>query len=123
MRVPTWVMMTLASLTLSACATGGPVAEAPATDGIAHVFPAPYEIIKAAAQQSVGQIGVSYQGANETAERYQLQFMSATGAFGGAAPGVVNVMRVDDRSTRVVVNTADSAVLSVSTISERQLAD
>jgi len=109
-------------LTLSACATTQTVASAPVTSGLTQDYSAPYDVVKAAALESVQRLNVDIQGSDETDERFQIRFSKAISAFSWGEVGVVNVVRVDDHSTRVYVHTSKRDQIQLTGTSERQFA-
>ena len=68
------VALTCSVMSLSACATTDTVAHAPVTSGATQDYSAPYEVVKAAALESVQRLNVNIQGSYETAERFQIRF-------------------------------------------------
>lgn len=116
-------MLAIAPLALGACATANTVREAPITSGIPHDFNAPYDVVKAAALQAVERLNVDIQGTDETPERFQIRFSKPISAFSWGEVGAVNVVRVDDTTTRVYVNSEKRDQVQITGTSERQFAD
>jgi|SRR6185369_7470876 len=121
------VLATLALMcsaaSLSSCATTETVANAPVTSGVTQDYSAPYDVVKAAALESVQRLNVDIQGSDETSERFQIRFSKAISAFSWGEVGVVNVVRVDDHTTRVYVHTYKRDQMQITGTSERQFAN
>ena len=110
------------AITLSACATTATVANAPVTSGVTQDYSASYDVVKAAALESVQRLNVDVQGSDETSERFQIRFSKSISAFSWGEVGVVNVVRVDDHTTRVYVHTSKRDQMQLTGTSERQFA-
>lgn len=117
------VFVVAAPFALSACATSNTVREAAVTAGIPHDFNAPYDVVKAAALQAVERLNVDIQGTDETPERFQIRFSKPISAFSWGEVGAVNVVRIDDTTTRVYVNSEKRDQMQVTGTSERQFAE
>jgi len=115
--------LTCSAVSLSACATTETVANAPVTSGATQDYSAPYDVVKAAALESVQRLNVDIQGSDETDERFQIRFSKAISAFSWGEVGVVNVVRVDDHTTRVYVHTSKRDQMQITGTSERQFAN
>lgn len=112
----------LSAITLSACATTETVANAPITSGLTQDYSAPYDVVKAAAIESVQRLNVNIQGSDETVERFQIRFSKPISAFSWGEVGVVNVVRVDDHTARVYVHTTKRDQVQITGTSQRQFA-
>src|SRR5512143_38699 len=86
---------------ITGCATTDTVRNAPITQGLSQDFAAPYEAVKAAAVEAVQRLNVNVQGSDETPQRFQIRFSKPISAFSWGEVGVVNVLAVDARTTRV----------------------
>jgi hypothetical protein len=117
------VIIAFAPMALAGCATSGAVATAPASEGMAHDFPASYDVVKAAALEAVRRLDVNVRGTDETPERFQIRFARSASALNWGEAGVVNVMRLDAESARVVVNSRQRSIIHITGLTERQLAD
>jgi hypothetical protein len=117
------VGLVLAPASLTACATVVSVQDAPVTEGIMQEFAVGYDVMKAAALESVERLNVDVQGTDENAERFQIRFSKPISAFSWGEVGVVNVVRVDDTHARVYVNSEKRNQSQISGTSERQFAD
>ena len=115
--------LTCSAVSLSACATTDTVANAPVASGATQDYSAPYDVVKAAALESVQRLNVDIQGSDETDERFQIRFSKAISAFSWGEVGVVNVVRVDDHTTRVYVHTSKRDQMQITGTSERQFAN
>lgn len=115
--------LTCSVASLSACATTDTVASAPVTSGATQAYSASYDLVKAAALESVQRLNVDIQGSDETSERFQIRFSKAISAFSWGEVGVVNVVRVDDHTTHVYVHTAKRDQMQITGASERQFAN
>lgn len=111
-----------ASMGVSGCATSQTVTTAPVTAGTSKEFAAGFDVVKAAALEAVERMNVDVQGSDENAERFQIRFSKPVSAFSWGEVGVVNVVRVDDATTRVVVNAAKRSQMQVTGTSEAQFA-
>jgi hypothetical protein len=114
--------LTCSAVSLSGCATTDTVANAPLTSGLTQDYSASYDVVKAAALESVQRLNVDIQGSDETAERFQIRFSKAISAFSWGEVGVVNVVRVDDHTARVYVHTSKRDQAQITGTSERQFA-
>ncbi|MBL8552372.1 MAG: hypothetical protein JNJ73_20450 [Hyphomonadaceae bacterium] len=111
-----------AAVPAAGCATSD-ATQAPVSEGVTHRFPASYEIVRAAALESVQRLNVSVEGADETPERYQIRFMKVMGGVPWGDVGVINVVREDPWTTQVVVNSERDGPTQRTSARERQLAD
>jgi len=114
--------LTCSATSLSSCATTETVANAPVTSGVTQDYSASYDVVKAAALESVQRLNVNIQGSDETDERFQIRFSKAISAFSWGEVGVVNVVRVDDHTARVYVHTTKRDQVQITGTSERQFA-
>lgn len=108
---------------VSGCATSSTVSTAEMTEGQSQDFTASYEVVKAAAVEAVERMNVDVQGTDETPERFQIRFSKPISAFSWGEVGAVNVVRIDDASTRVYVNSEKRSQMQVTGTSERQFAE
>ncbi|MEO1657315.1 MAG: hypothetical protein AAFR65_06300 [Pseudomonadota bacterium] len=114
--------LALGAVTLAACATSATVSEADATEGISRDYDASYDVVKAAALQSVERLNVNLQGTDENDERFQIRFTKSISAFSWGEVGVVNVLPTDDGAT-VVVNTSKRSRTQITGTSEGRFAE
>ncbi len=99
------VLAALLAPLAAACASMQTVAFAPMTEGVSTVYEAPYESVTAAAVEAVEGLDLTLNGTDETPQRFQIRFSQPINLWTWGEVGVVNVIRVDDGSTRVYVNT------------------
>lgn len=121
------VLALIAALALAGatqgCATVDTVREAPVTAGRSQDFAAPYDVVRAAALEAVERLNVDVQGADETPERFQIRFSKPISPLSWGEVGVVNVVRIGERATRVYVNTEKRDQVQITGTSERQFAE
>ncbi|MEM8827267.1 MAG: hypothetical protein AAGD40_10170 [Pseudomonadota bacterium] len=108
---------------LAACATTSTVTQAPVAEGTTRAFAADYASVKLAAFQAVERLNVKMKGADETEDRYQIQFEKKVSVFSWGEVGVVNVLPEDDGKTLVVVNTTKRAKAQLTGTSEDEFAE
>jgi hypothetical protein len=108
---------------LTGCATSDTVRGAAVTEGQSQDFAAPYDVVKAAALEAVQRMNVDIQGSDETTERFQMRFSKPISGFSWGEVGAVNVIRVDDQTTRVYVNSEKRSQMQITGTSERQFAE
>jgi len=104
------------------CATSATVREAPVTEGRSQNFGAPYDVVKAAALEAVQRLNINVQGSDETPERFQIRFSKSVSLFSWGEVGVLNVVRGDNQTSRVYVNTEKRSQLQVTGTSENDFA-
>lgn len=117
------VALVLAPVLVSGCATSSTVSGADVTAGESQEFASSYDLVKAAALQAIERMNVDIQGSDETPERFQIRFSKPVSAFSWGEVGVVNVVRVNDTTTRVYVNSEKRHQMQVTGTSERQFAE
>ena len=111
------------ALACAGCATTDSVRNAPIEEGQSRDFSAPYDVVKAAALESIQRLNVDIQGSDETGERFQIRFSKPISAFSWGEVGVVNVVRVDPGKTTVHVNTSKRDLVQVTGTTERTFAE
>ena len=111
------------ALACAGCATTDTVRNAPVEEGLSQEFSAPYNVVKAAALEAVQRLNVDVQGSDETGERFQIRFSKPISAFSWGEVGVVNVVRVDDGTSRVHVNTSKRDLVQVTGTTEQKFAE
>lgn len=122
-RVLMAMALALSPVIVSSCATSSTVRGADVTAGQSQDFTASYDLVKAAALQAVERMNVDIQGSDETSERFQIRFSKPISAFSWGEVGVVNVVRVNETTTRVFVNSEKRSQMQVTGTSERQFAE
>jgi hypothetical protein len=75
------ILVALAPAALAGCATSATVQAEGVEAGTPQVFPSSYDVVKAAALESVERMNVNVQGTDETPERFQIRFTKSISAF------------------------------------------
>ncbi len=117
------VSLIFSPLLVTSCATSATVRAADVSAGQSQDFTGSYDLVRAAALQAVERMNVDVQGSDETPERFQIRFSKPVSAFSWGEVGVVNVVRVNETTTRVFVNSERRHQLQVTGTSEQQFAN